>query len=389
MQAMLLTNGTIYTEQGKRENGSIFIDNGKIASLNRNRATGEHQVIELPESYKIIPGFIDLHIHGAGGADMMDATPEALATISKRLAERGTTSFLATTMTQADENIEAALKNARTCIDHQTTGSEILGVHLEGPFISPGRAGAQPSEHIRKGSVDMFQRWQEAAGNHIRLVTLAPEEDNDYALTSYLKETGVVASIGHSDATYEQVNEAVEKGITHATHLFNQMRGLHHREPGVVGATMLNKAIRAELITDGFHVSPAMIQLTYQQLGRERLMLITDAMRAQCMPEGKYDLGGQDVFVEGAMAKLSDGTLAGSILTLDQALKNTMIYTGCSLEDVIQMASYNPAKELGIQNKKGSIGVGKDADLVVLDDNNEVYMTLCKGEVHYRREESE
>ncbi|MFC0525387.1 N-acetylglucosamine-6-phosphate deacetylase [Pontibacillus salicampi] len=384
MRLMLLTNGIIYAEDGTKH--ALRMKNGKIVSFE----TGEHgeDAIVLPDGYQVLPGFLDLHIHGAGGADTMDATPDALATIARRLAERGTTGFLATTITQSKEQIEAALANVASYQQQSEGGAAVLGIHLEGPFISPKRAGAQPTEHIQPGSVQLFQRWQQLANGAIRLVTLAPEEDEDYQLTTHLQETGVVASIGHSDATFDEVNEAVEKGISHATHLFNQMRGLHHREPGVAGAVFLNEAIRTELITDGMHVSPPMVQLSFRHIGAERLILITDAMRAQCMPEGKYELGGQEVFVEGNAARLADGTLAGSILTLSQALHNVMEYTGCTMWDVIQMASTNPAKELGIENEKGSIAIGKDADLVVLDEQNEVYMTIIAGEIAYQREEA-
>lgn len=376
---MLLRNATIYEENYILPNSSLEVKDGKISSIGNTKPASGH-VISLPSHYHVIPGFIDLHIHGAGGADTMDATQESLATIAKHLAIEGTTSFLATTMTQECAQIEAALANVNEYIHTPTKGAEVLGIHLEGPFLSEKKPGAQAVKHITKGTVEQLKHWQEIAGGNIRLVTLAPEEDDNHALTTYLKETGVIASVGHSNATYAEVEEAVQHGVSHVTHLFNQMSGMHHREPGVVGAAMLNEDLMVELIADGHHVAPPILKLAYKQIGNERLMLISDAMRAACMEEGTYELGGQQVTVN-KDARLEDGTLAGSLLTLQQACKNMMSYTSCSLQDVIQMASYNPAKQLGMLDRKGSIKVGKDADIVVLDDQFNVYMTIVGGEV--------
>jgi N-acetylglucosamine-6-phosphate deacetylase len=206
-------------------------------------------------------------------------------------------------------------------------------------------------------------------------------------MVRYLKESGIIASIGHSDATYEQVVEAIEAGANHLTHLFNQMKGLHHREPGVVGAAFLHDELKAEIIADGVHVRPEMVKLAYKQKQREGLILITDSMRAKCLKNGTYDLGGQEVTVKDGKAVLEDGTLAGSILKLGQAFKNILNYTGCSIEDAIQMASVNPAKQLNIYDRKGSIAKGKDADIVILDHNREIFMTICRGEVAFHKED--
>lgn len=390
MKRWLLKNAVIYAETGKIEQGYVLTEGDKVIEvgpMSSCPASSEAEVIELDPSFSVVPGFIDVHIHGASGADVMDATEEALRTMAKTLPKEGTTSFLATTMTAPTEQIERALQNVAQYIDsgNPPGEAEVLGVHLEGPFISPKRAGAQHPKNIIEPNIELFQKWQQIAKGHIRLVTLAPEEKNGLELTAYLKEQGVVASIGHSDAVYKQVKAAIDAGVTHATHLFNGMRGIHHREPGVAGAVLMHEEVICELIADGIHVAPEMVRFAYQNKGSAGLILITDAMRAKCLGAGIYELGGQEVTVQGEKATLRDGTLAGSILKLDDAVKNAMSFTGCTLEDIIRMASWNPAKQLGVSDKKGSIRVGKDADLAVLDEQYRVVMTICRGQLAYAK----
>lgn len=385
---LLLKNVEIYMETGIIENGYIKIENDKIAeigSMERPSSFDNYEEIVLPDHFTVIPGLIDVHIHGVDGADVMDGTTEALEKMSSALPKEGTTSFLATTMTQSQEAIERALINVSEYIEDQSSSNkaEVLGLHLEGPFVNKQMAGAQPIQYIINPEVSLFEKWQKLANGHIKLVTLAPEVDGGLELVRYLKETGVIASIGHSKSTYEEVSTAIDAGATHATHLFNQMSGLHHREPGVVGAVFLREELKAELISDGIHVKPEVVKLAYKMVGSDRLILITDSMRAKCLKNGTYDLGGQDVTVRDGKAVLSDGTLAGSILKLGEALKNMMEFTGCTLSDVVQMGSVNPAKQLNVFDRKGSIAVGKDADLVVLNENYDVYVTLCKGKIAF------
>ncbi|OQP04483.1 N-acetylglucosamine-6-phosphate deacetylase [Geobacillus sp. 44B] len=390
MKRRLLKNAVIYAETGKIEQGYVLTEGDKIVEvgpMSSCPASSEAEVVELDPSFSVVPGFIDVHIHGASGADVMDATDEALRTMAKTLPKEGTTSFLATTMTAPIEQIERALQNVAQYIDSSNPSgeAEVLGIHLEGPFISPKRAGAQHPKNIIEPNIELFQKWQNIANGHIRLVTLAPEEKNGLALTAYLKEHGVVASIGHSDAVYKQVKAAIDAGVKHATHLFNGMRGIHHREPGVAGAVLMHEEVICELIADGVHVAPEMIRFAYQNKGSAGLILITDAMRAKCLGAGTYELGGQEVTVQGEKATLRDGTLAGSILKLGDAVKNAMVYTGCTLEDIIRMTSWNPAKQLGVLDRKGSIRAGKDADLVVLNERHDVVMTICRGKLAYSK----
>lgn len=389
---ILLKGSLIYTDNGILEEGYIRIRNQKIIEvdkLDQLHNIEELRIIDVPANYHIIPGFIDVHIHGVNGADTMDASKEALETMIDVLPREGTTSFLATTITQASEQIEKALINAGEFIEQQPNRgkAEILGIHLEGPFVNEAKAGAQPLEHIIDPNLDLFKRWQIQSKGNIRLVTLAPELPGGLELIRYLRETGVIASIGHTNAAYEEVQDAIKAGANHVTHLFNQMSGLHHREPGVVGAAFLHDELKAEIIVDGIHVRPEMVKLAFKQKQSKGLLLITDSMRAKCLKNGIYDLGGQAVTVKGEKAFLSNGTLAGSILKFSDSVLNMLEYTGCSLTEVVEMASINPAKQLNVYDRKGSIAVGKDADIVILDNKNEVYMTFCRGELAYKKED--
>lgn len=388
---LLLKNLNVYAENEIIANGYVIISEGKIKELgpiSQLQDGVRFEEMYFPNGSKLIPGFIDLHIHGVDGADTMDATTEALHRMSAALPKEGTTSFLATTITQETMAIEKALINAGEYIAAQPVAgkAEVLGIHLEGPFINRKMAGAQPVNHIVNPELSLFNRWQQLSNRMIKVVTLAPELPGALELISYLHKSGVIASVGHTAATYDEMKEAIQAGATQVTHLFNQMRGLHHREPGVVGSAFLHEELKAELIADGIHVRPEIVRLAYLQKGRNGLILITDSMRAKCLKNGTYDLGGQEVIVEGGKAVLGDGTLAGSILKLGLALKNMIEYTGCSVLDAIQMAAVNPAKQLNVFDEKGSITIGKDADLVILDKNNDVFMTICRGEIAYQKE---
>ncbi|WLR55622.1 N-acetylglucosamine-6-phosphate deacetylase [Mesobacillus subterraneus] len=389
MKDLMLINASVLTEKGIIEKGYIYIKNGKIAETGQASSLPQRQaeVIELHEDSIVVPGFIDVHIHGAGGADTMDATTDALATMASILPDEGTTSFLATTITQEQKAIMRALENAADYISHHNNPgkAEVLGLHLEGPFINETRKGAQPAEHITTPDIELFVRMQEASGNNIRLVTLAPEKENGCELIEYLAENDVIASVGHSDATYVQMAEAVKAGATHVTHLFNGMRGMHHRDPGVAGAALLFDELKIEMIADGIHVVPEMLRLSIRTKGSDGVILITDSMRAKCLKNGSYDLGGQEVSVADGKALLADGTLAGSILKMKDSLKNMMKFAGISLEEAVKLASENPARQLKVFDRKGSIASGKDADLVVLDQNHEVTMAFCRGVASYTR----
>ncbi|MEH7252833.1 N-acetylglucosamine-6-phosphate deacetylase [Neobacillus niacini] len=391
MSLLLMVHGKAILENKVAESIYIFIENGKIKELGPIHAVPTYlsnlEKIDIPVNKSVVPGFIDVHIHGAAGADTMDATIDALETIAKALPAEGTTSFLATTITQKHENIEKALENAAGYLNsYNTSGkADILGVHLEGPFINGKHAGAQPREYIINPDIELFKKWQSLAEGSIKLVTVAPELENGTNFVSYLNENGVIASIGHSDAIYEEIEKAVNAGAKQVTHLFNAMRGIHHREPGVAGSALVFKELMVELIADGIHVRPEMMKLVINAKGTEGMILITDAMRAKCLKNGTYDLGGQDVAVADGKALLADGTLAGSILKMNDSLKNITEAADLSLLEAVQMASVNPAKQLNVFDRKGSISLGKDADITILNDEYQVEMTFCRGKIAFKK----
>jgi N-acetylglucosamine-6-phosphate deacetylase len=374
------------------KNGYLIIKEGKITdfgSINHYSNDENLPEIHLAENLYASPGFIDIHIHGLNGADVMDATRDSIMTMAKTLPKEGTTSFLGTTITQEKSALEKALQNVNSFISSQHlnhVGSEVLGVHFEGPFINEKRAGAQSPAHILEPSVEIFRHFQSESGNHIKVVTLAPEGRDGLELVKYLSDTGVISSIGHSDALYTEVVKAMEAGAEHITHFFNGMRGSHHREPGVAGAGLAHPELFLEMIADGIHIHPAMVKATFLAKGVDNILLITDSMRAKWLEDGEYELGGQKVFVENHTALLEDGTLAGSVLKMNDAVRNMKKFSDCTIQEAIQMASSNPAKRLKVWDRKGSIAIGKDADIVILDEEMQVKMTFCKGNLSYKGE---
>lgn len=370
----------------------LEIKQGKIIQIARSVPSQAVLIKDYPKEFFLIPGLIDLHIHGSVGFDTMDGTPEALKKISQNLIKTGTTAYLATTMTESPSRIEQALKNIAEFKNLQVQkpelGAEVLGCHLEGPFISADRMGAQNPEFIQKPNIALFKSWQNLAQGSIKLVTLAPEVSGMIEFVDYLVKSGVVVSVGHSDASFVDTKKAIDHGVTHCTHLYNAMSAFHHRKPGVALAVLEDSRVRAELIADGIHVDPAVLNFTVKTKGASHLVLVTDAMRAQCLKDGEYDLGGQKVVVNAGAARLAEGSsagaLAGSVLTLSQAFSNIQKFAGCGLESAVKMGSENPAKQLNIFDHKGSIEVGKDADLVVINAKAEVQATLCRGlELHH------
>ncbi|KGX91384.1 N-acetylglucosamine-6-phosphate deacetylase [Pontibacillus halophilus JSM 076056 = DSM 19796] len=388
-ETILFKNMTIVQEGGDLIQGDLLVKDGVIEKIQTDIDAETHKVFQYEgESFTLLPGFIDDHIHGAAGYDVMDATESALSAISQALPKEGTTSYLATTMTQSLSAIQEALSCAAAYRSSQKRNgeAELLGVHLEGPFLSPEKAGAQPVEHIISPNIELFKEMEKTSGNGIRVVTLAPEREGGLELTRYLTERNIVASIGHSNATYQEVLKAIDRGATQVTHLYNQMSGFLHREPGVVGATFLKEDIMAELIVDGMHAVDEAVELAYQNKTSKGLMLITDAMRAKCLRDGDYELGGQPVTVKDGKATLEDGTLAGSVLKMNEAVRRMNQLCKPSLHQLAEMASSNAAKQLGVLNRKGSIAVGKDADLVVVDESFNVHLTICRGVIGYSKE---
>lgn len=323
-------------------------------------------------------GFIDLHIHGSGGADVMDATPQALETLSTILPSTGTTSFLATTMTMSPEAIDNALQNVK---DHTSsvTGAEILGIHLEGPFINTTKHGAQDKEYIQSPTLELIDNYMD----EVKMITLAPEVAGSEDFIKQLSTTypHIILSIGHSDASYEETMQSFTWGISHVTHLFNAMNPYHHRKPGIIGA-VFDADVTCDVIADMVHTHPSTLELVHK-MKKDKLILITDAMRAGCMKCGTYDLGGRRVEVADGKALLDDGTLAGSVLKMNEALLNMTTHTSMTLVEAVNSVTKVPAQMLDV--KKGELRVGYDADIVMFDENFSIISTIIAGKENYRK----
>jgi N-acetylglucosamine-6-phosphate deacetylase len=360
---------------------TLGVEGGRIVDL-AAPATGAPTL--QAEGCVILPGFVDLHIHGSAGADVMDANSTALATMARFLATRGVTSFLATTMTAPHAATLAAVRAVAAHGAEVSGGARILGVHLEGPYLSPQFPGAQPASLIRPPNLAEFHQLADAGP--VRMITLAPEVSGAHDLIRAARARGITVVLGHTNATYVECQQAVALGVSQATHTYNAMRGLHHREPGTLGAVLSDDCLFAQLIADNIHVHPAAMQILARCKGVERTLLITDAIRAAGLPPGEYELGGQPVTVQNGECRLADGTLAGSILTMERALVNFLAVTGLSLAAAWPVTSRTPAQSLGLAGEIGSLTPGARADLVLLDDRFEVVATVAGGEVVYLRE---
>lgn len=364
---------------------NIGFENGKIAYIGDDDSKISEQ-IEVQEGQIVLPGFIDEHIHGAAGADAMDGTVKALSTIANALASEGTTGFLATTMTQSPENISKSMEAVNEYIKtNPEEGAKVLGIHLEGPFISTKHIGAQPLEYVAEPSVKVFDDYYAKSGNSIKIVSLAPEVENADELIKHLKSLNVVASAGHTDSGYSDIEKAIDSGLTNITHTYNAQKGLHHRDVGVVGSAMLFDSLNCEAICDLVHLSAPAIKLLIKNKPHDKFTLITDSMRAKHLPDGLSELGGQEVIVKNGEARLRNGALAGSILKMNQAIKNLVLKLDVALTDAVDFATINPAKNLKLDNSIGSIKVGKSADFAILDGEFNVAKTLRAGKVIFSK----
>ena len=344
-------NATVYVDgEGLKKTTVCFSD--KIEKISRC-ADKSAEVIELSENAIVLPGFIDQHIHGAGGSDGMDGTVEDIAIIAKTVASEGTTSFLVTTMTQSKENITKAMQAVKEYRQADSKeGARVVGIHLEGPFIAAAHKGAQPLEYVKAPDITAFDEYNQASGNVIKIITLAPEVDGAEEFIKHLVSQGVVVSIGHSGAKFADVQKAVEVGAKNVTHTYNAQTALHHREIGVVGSAMLIDELNCELICDTIHVSVPAMRLLAKNKPADKLTLITDAMRAKGIPDGVSELGGQTVYVKNGEARLADGTLAGSVLRMNRAVQNMVEKVGVPFTQAVDYATINPAKTLGSCHKE-------------------------------------
>jgi N-acetylglucosamine-6-phosphate deacetylase len=362
-------------------NPVIAIEDGHISSI-RPRAE-----VELPVDAKIqnfagatlAPSFFDVHTHGGAGFDVMQATPEAVAGISRFLASRGTGSFLATTVTAPLDATLKSLSGLARLLDEKQPGAQPLGIHLEGPFLSHKKRGVHPPDLLLEPSVAVFDRMFEAAEGKIRLMTLAPELPNAIELATHAVALGVRISVGHSNATEAETRSVIAAGATSATHTYNAMRALDHREIGILGTVLTTDELYAELICDGVHVHPSLVKLWWRAKGRDRAILITDAMSAAGMPDGEYELAGLPVHVEGGRASTADGTLAGSVLTLDKALSNFVSFTGATIEQALPLLTRNPAAMTGFIENAGRLQVGDEANFVALGTDGVLIASVIRG----------
>ncbi|HEX7055660.1 MAG TPA: N-acetylglucosamine-6-phosphate deacetylase [Bacilli bacterium] len=389
MGKMLFYNANVYVPGGKvLDGGAVFVQDGKIARVFRAAAdipaglkTGDSVDVG---GNRLVPGFIDVHVHGGGGFDVMSGDPGDIAGMSIFHAAKGTTSFLATTLTDSREKIEKAVAATVKAMEAGTPGAEPAGIHLEGPFLNAERCGAQDPKYIRGGTIAELDGYMRLAKGNVRLITIAPEQEGNMEVVRYAAKAGITVSIGHSDANLATVREAIAAGATHVTHLFNGMRGIHHREPGTAGAALMFDELAVELICDGIHVHKDLVSYVYRVKPADKIVLITDCVQAAGQPDGEYRLADLPVILKDGQVRLknadgSAGNLAGSSLTLDKALQNARSYTNKSLAEVLPSLTINPARQIGLDRRKGSIEQGKDADLVILDDGLHVLATYVKG----------
>jgi N-acetylglucosamine-6-phosphate deacetylase len=364
----------------KIEKGSVLIENGKIKEINPLTYPDEN-ILDANGLY-LSPGFIDVHIHGAGGFDTMDGTVDAINNIAKTIVKHGTTSFTPTTMTVSIEDINKSMKVIKKLKENGTEGAHVLGAHLEGPFINPEAIGAQNPNYLLPPSISAYNEMVKDCEDAVVSITLAPEISGAKELIKYLSEKGIVCSMGHTKASYKEAIEAIQCGVCHSTHLYNVMTPLNHRNPGVVGATF-DSDITTETISDGIHISYPALRIAYKQKSTDNVLLITDAMMACSMADGEYSLGGQEVTVIDGAARLKNGALAGSVLTLDRAVNNVYKNSILPLHEIVKMASYNGARHCKVHDHKGLIKEGYDADLILFDDNINIKKVFILGtEIH-------
>jgi N-acetylglucosamine-6-phosphate deacetylase len=384
MTTILLHTARALTPATEILDAGILIRDGVIEAFGPRQGMSlpaGAQEIAAPEQ-TAVPGFVDVHIHGAGGHDVMEGTPEAMAAVARTLARHGTTSFVATTVTASPEDTCRSVEGIARfiAIQHETdeARAEVLGVHYEGPFISAERRGVHPVEWIQLPSAELLEKLLHAACGNARILTIAPELLGAAPCIEAARKAGVVVAMGHTDATYEQARAAIARGARHAVHVYNAMRPFSHRDSGVIGAVLTSPEVTAELIADGVHVEEAAMRILLQAKGAGCVILVSDGISATEMPDGKYMLGNFEVTVSGGVCRNAEGRLAGSTLTLDRALRN-IVGMGVPLVDAVRMLTVNPATLLGIEFKKGALRVGADADIVLLDEALQVTNVWARG----------
>lgn len=378
MTDLLIINAVIYTER-HHFLGWLHSKNEKIHALGwGNPPTHIEKTIDA-EGKLLLPGFIDTHVHGAVGHDTMDGSVECLHAMADFFVTKGVTAFTPTTLTSSHEKILKSLECIQQIMTMPKRGASIVGAHLEGPYLNVEKCGAQNPDYVRLCDPDEAQAYFDTGV--LRIISLAPEFTENHWLIDKCNHEGVTASIAHTNASYEVALSAIELGMSQSTHTYNAMTGLHHRNPGVVGAILADERVTCELIADNIHVHHGAMKSLWQAKGADCITLISDSMRASGMPDGEYKLDNLTTFVKEGRVSLGNGTLAGSILTMDVAIKNFMQATGTNIQDILPTFSLNPARAIGLAHKKGSITQGKDADLVLVDDEFTVLKTIVEGKI--------
>jgi N-acetylglucosamine-6-phosphate deacetylase len=386
MSTTLIHAGRAITPTAEIADAGILIRDDVIEAIGPRSGmtlpSGAQETSALEDT--AIPGFIDVHIHGAGGRDVMEASAEAMEAVTKTVAQHGTTSFVATTVTASPDETIRSLEGISKYITEQgeTNGvrAEVLGIHFEGPFISPVRRGVHPQEWLRLPTGELLEKFLRASGGHAQILTIAPELLGAMPCIDAARKAGMVVAMGHTDATYEQARAGIAHGVRHAVHVYNAMRPFSHRDSGVIGAVLTSTEVSAELIADGVHVDETAMKVLLQAKGAGGVILISDGISATGMPDGKYMLGGFEVTVSGGVCRNSEGKLAGSTLTLDRALRN-IVALGATLGDAVRMLTLNPASLLGIEFKKGALRAGADADILLLNEELEVRRVWARGAI--------
>ena len=387
MKELLLKNAKIVLNDRVIE-GDILTADGIIRDIIDRKSPVKAETLEAENSIDldgkyVVPGFIDVHIHGSNGADAMDGTAEALKTISSYIATKGTTKFLATTLTSSKEELINVLKIAADLQNKELDGATIFGVHMEGPYFDIEYKGAQNEKYMKPATEKEIKDYLDVKPGLVKMMSLSPHTEQSIETVKFLKENGVIVSVGHSAAKFNDVMKAVDAGLSHSTHTFNGMRGINHREPGVAGAVLISDKINAEVIFDKVHIHPEIVRLMIKAKGTDKVVCITDAMAATGLPNGDYKLGELDVYVKDGEARLkSNDSLAGSVLTLDKAFRH-VIELGYPIYEAVKLTSTNAAVEFGLN--AGAIEVGKEADFAILDDSYNVDMTIVNGNIKYQR----
>jgi len=376
----LIKNIRLITPNSVEKGYGVVFNDGKIVDIDLEENINIELISKVinGDGRFLSPGFIDIHNHGNTGHDIMDSTEETLDRIGQFHIKNGVTSYLGTIITSSYDNIITSIKNI---IDYKNkkTLSQLLGIHLEGPFFSILRKGAQPEKYIKEPDIEIVKDFVELAKNKLKMVSIAPEFNGAIEIISYLKEKNITIAMAHSNATFSEAKRGINYGVTVATHLFNGMREFNHREPGIIGAALTDDRVYCELIYDRIHLHDETVKIALKTKGIDKIVLVSDAMRAAGLEDGEYELGGQKVIVNNGAARLENGGLAGSTLNLKDAVYNMVTMLNIPIQDAVRMASLSPAKAIGVSKNKGSIEIGKDADMLLFDDDINISSVFISG----------